>query len=239
MSASQDQVLALLLLQHAKDSCNLPEGAREERVIAYNAHLLPTAEHPKTGQALAKVKRYKNAALPTNHRKLTSLSVVIPPVGTYDAKGFMVAMRQAGKRLNDQGKSYTLATEIRNDEIKAIAGYCGYDSRLSHGSQDASARSKASRELSGRPIAGMLRADQKAMARTLQGFVAGCPDNVLRQIRNLEARERGAAEAMIQHNHDAEDLERSADDRVISMQLAAVEGERLTQIRADLDALQS
>jgi len=214
----------------------LPEGAQAERVIGRNLHLVPNTEHPKTGQALGKVKRYK-APLPTNHRKLTSLSLVIPPVGTYDARGFMVAMRSAGKRTSETGATYTDASQIRNDEIKAIAGYCGYDSRLSHGSQDQAARAKAAREIKGQPVTGMVRAEQRAMARSLQGFVAGCPDHVARQIGNLEARERAAAEAMIQHNHDAADVDRTAEERVINMQLAAVEGERLAQIRADLDAL--
>lgn len=237
MSTAQDQVLAMLLLQHARETLDLPQ---EERVIARNLHLLPKPEgkaDDKVGQRKKRPMVNGRPILPSNHRKGTSLALFIEPPGTLDAKAFIVAMRKAGQRPNDKGVLYTKQDEVRNDQIRAIAAYCGYDSRLPFGQQESLARMKANREISGKAVGGPSRDEQRAVARSLQGFVAGVPDSVGRKLADLRAREQAAVTAMLDHNKAWRDESRDAGDRVISMQLARVEGERLEQIRADIDAL--
>ena len=228
MGTLQDRVIDILLAQHASE---VPPDTSEERIIARNLHLVPK---PETPSKVAKGGGRK--PLPTNHRKGTSLNLVIPPVGSYNATGFILAMRQAGRRADDRGIPYTKQDEIHNDKIRAIAGYCGYDSRLPFGQQESAALMKAQREL--KPAsAGPSRSEQRQANRSMVGFVAGLPDETRRTLLNLQARERASAEAMIQHNKDSRDPSRSAEDRVVSMGLARVEGERLEQIRKDIEEM--
>lgn len=143
--------------------------------------------------------------------------------GTINAKDFILAMRK---------------TTDRNEQIKLIMAYVGYDSRQNFGPQEAAARLKATRELSGKPIQGLSREELRACNRNLRGVVAGLPDTAARKLADLKAREVAAVEAMIQHEKDGRDMARSDNDRMLSDGLASVERERLFQIRADIKALE-
>lgn len=123
---------------------------------------------------------------------------VLPTKGSVDAKGFMLAMRNAGQRINDQGKRYTDQSKIRADQILAIASYIGYDHSKNFGPQEQSAREQAKRELSGRPIQGPSRQEVRQAARSMQGFVAGVPDMSAKALADLRGRETFLTESMIE-----------------------------------------
>jgi hypothetical protein len=168
---------------------------------------------------VAKVKESKPVPIQKQPKRS---SMQLPQVGSLDARSFIITLRKA----ND-----------RNEQIKAIHAFVGYDMAGDFGTQEAAARTKAQRELSGRPIQGMTRSESRAAARSMTGFVAGLPDDNKRTLANLRAREVAAVEAMLQHEKDAANVERGEAERILSAGLAEVERERLTQIRADIAAM--
>lgn len=147
--------------------------------------------------------------------------ITMPERNSLDAKGFLLAMRNAGKRPNDKGIMALQANEVRNDQIKAIHAYIGYDNRRDFGSQEMAARAQAQRELRGAPKTGKVQ-EKVAPSRSVAGYVAGMPQPSHRLLLDLQARERCLAEAMI----DAKtDQERKAHE------------ENLAKIRAAIDEL--
>lgn len=228
LSLAQHTGLAFLLSQHNSDNA-AHEAAKVETVVVRNA---PKAERASKKQASSK----GEVAAPI-HDKPAVFGVVMPDRNSLDAKGFIAAIKVAGRRQNDQGKFFTDSREVRNDLIKAIHAYIGYDNSRDFGSQDTAARAQAGRELSGRPIVlGPSRDEVKAAARSAMGFVAGLPDHKARHLQNLLGRETAAVDAMLQHDKDANDPQRCAADRVLSAGLVEVERERLAAIRADIAA---
>ena len=63
------------------------------------------------------------------------------------------------------------------------------------------------------------------------------PDGTARKVSDLLARERLAAETMSAHEQVSHDSSKSVEERTIANGLAAVERERIAQIRADLATL--
>lgn len=115
--------------------------------------------------------------------------MALPQTGTLDAQGFMKAARSA---------------KGRNEMIAAIAAYCGYSHSGNFGTQEQEARAKAMREIRGVNTAGPSRAEQRAAARSVAGFVHGMPDPSQRILANLRARETAAVEAMLSAKSDSE-----------------------------------
>lgn len=227
MSLAHDSALAFLLSQHCNEQAT-HEAAKVEVVVVRNAE-------PKASKKSAKPSKGEQAAPIHNGPKV--FGVAMPDRNTLDAKGFLQACRDAGKRRNDKGIPFTDPKEVRNDLIKAIHAYCGYDVGRDFGSQDSEARAKAQREIRGFTASGPSREEQRAASRSVAGFVAGLPDHKVRSLANLRAREVAAAEAMIEHEKAAHDAKRTTADRLLSQGLADVERERLTQIRADIAAM--
>ena len=149
-----------------------------------------------------KVKASKSAAPIHNPNAGKSMTpgITLPERNTLDAQGFLIAMRDAGKRRTAEGKPFVDQREVRNDQVKAIHAYCGYDNRRDFGSQDLEARAKAQRELRGAPKV----VETTAPSRSVAGYVAGMPQPSQRILLNLQARERAAAEAMIEAKTDEE-----------------------------------
>jgi hypothetical protein len=143
----------------------------------------------------------------------------LPTAGTLSAKDYIIASRRATSR---------------DDRIKAIAGYMGFDSRGDFASQELQATMKAQQELRGtvRPLARPVHSGSVSVA----GFIAGMPDHAAKNKANLEARERAAIDAGLE-TAKAADYATSEADRVMYAGMAQVERERLTQIQADLAAL--
>jgi hypothetical protein len=140
----------------------------------------------------------------------------LPKVGTLDARAFLIAMRGA---------------KTRDEQIKAIAGYCGYDRHGDHGSQDLSSRMKAQRELRGIKAAPL---PIHSAAPSGKGYVHGMPDMMATKVQDLLGRERLSAEALADNERIAANEETDAATRHYHAQLAIVETARLAQIRADL-----
>lgn len=122
----------------------------------------------------------------------------LPIAGTVDASTFMQMMRTAGQRRNDKGRLFTDQSFVRNDQIKAIAAYIGYDNSKNFGPQEQAARAKANRELSGRPIQGQTIEEKRAVSRSLHGFVAGVPDMQAKTLADLRGRETFLTDSMIE-----------------------------------------
>lgn len=231
MSRAHDAALAFLTAQHVQEQA---AAFLQKESVTVKVTMNP---EPR------KSKLVKNEAAPIREKSATP-GMVMPDRGTLNAKDFLLAMRNAGKRLTAEGRPFVDQREIRNDQIKAIHSfmyqetrqgrvYIGYDPNGSFGSQDVAARALAQRELRGAPKV----SEHTAPSRTLGGYVAGMPDHKARTLANLQGREVAAVDAMLAHQKDADDVGRSAEDRELSAGLAEVERERLTQIRADIAAL--
>jgi hypothetical protein len=146
-------------------------------------------------------------------QKPAVFGVAMPERNTLDPKSFLLACRDAGKRgfekLNEvTGEVTTVvkvdSSKVRDDIIKAIHAYCGYDVSRDFGSQDIEARAKAQRELRGGVVPGPSREEQRSAARSMAGYVKGMPLPAQKLLANLRAREQAAAEAMIDATSDAD-----------------------------------
>lgn len=188
--------------------------------------------------------------------------IVVTPKEKLDAKGFLAACREAGYRLDNNGKRYFSKDDLRDDQIKAIDAFIGYDGRKDFASQELAARSQAIREIrkaQGEDLTqGMDRAEKRRVNASLSGYVAGMPDNQSKNLANLEARERLAVETLIEQNAKtatasgsryvgAEVMARMSEDqkpltnkeapdqeRAKAAAFAQLETERLIEIRRDL-----
>lgn len=179
----------------------------------------------------ASKKEVKGAVAAPIQHKPAVFGVVMPDRNTLDAKSFLLACREAGKRTftttNEVTGEVTSVvkrdeTKVREDIIKAIHAYCGYDVGRDFGSQDTAARAQAGRELSNKPIVvGPSREEVKAANRSLAGYIHGMPSPARVLLSNLRAREQAAAEAMI----DAKTDEERATHKVMLDQIRTAIGE--------------
>jgi hypothetical protein len=188
--------------------------------------------------------------------------IVVAPKEKLDAKGFLAAQREAGYRLDDNGKRYFSQADQRDDQIKAIDAFIGYDGRKDFASQELAARSQAIRELrkaQGEDLtAGPDRSEKRRVNASLSGYVAGMPDNQGKDLAHLRARERLAVSTLIEQDAKtataagsryvgAEVMARMSDDqkpvtnkqapdqeRAKAAAFAQLEAERLQEIRRDL-----
>ncbi len=146
--------------------------------------------------------------------------VVMPEVGSLEAKGFLLMMRNA---------------KTQNERIMAIQAYCGYDMRQPYGNQEMIATMRAKRELNPINTAGPSMAEKRQASRSAAGYVAGMPDNQRRIVQDLLAREKMAAEKRDEHVRIARrNKDLSWEERKLNLGLARLENERLASIRADL-----
>lgn len=153
----------------------------------------------------------------------------LPAKGTLTATQFMLAIRDAGKRVfyvsqvtdpttgkvsyhtgtvNVEGSRPSLRVEAchtRNDTILAIAGYCGYDPMVNFGAQEIAARAKANHEIAGnKRLGGPTVAEARSAARSLAGLTnaaQGAPDTKAVRIANLKAQAVVYTDALIAHMH--------------------------------------
>ena len=130
-----------------------------------------------------------------NEGKAMVHGLTMPEKGSLDAKGYLLAVRNAGKRPNDKGALVFDKAHERNDLICAIHAYVGYDNRRDFGTQDAEARAKAQRELRGGVVPGPTREEKRSAERSMTGFVKGMPAPQQRMVRDLQARAVSLAES--------------------------------------------
>jgi hypothetical protein len=231
MSRAHDTALAYLTAQHVIESAQAFHET-EPKVVAVTMN--PTSKRTKHAKA---------EAAPI-HPKSSVTGITMPERGSLNARDFLLAMRNAGKRLTAEGKPFIDQREIRNDQIKAIHAFyyevrqgvhvcTGYDPNRDFGSQDTAARMLAQRELRGAPKPSA----ETAPSRTFSGYVAGMPDYKARALANLQGQEVREADAKIAHLHDAADMSRSVAERELSAALVEVQNEKLAHIRAEMARL--
>lgn len=181
----------------------------------------------------------------TNSEEPKSETRVIALKVSLDAKGFLVAMRNAGYRKDNQGKSFLDKNEIRPDSIKAIEAFIGYDAKGNFASQELAARTEAMRQIrqakgEGPTKEQLLSAPTRQEIRranaSLMGFVNGNPDLRAQKVADLEGRERLATDTLIEQEKLAETLP-TEQERSKALALAQLERERIAEIRKDLAAL--
>jgi hypothetical protein len=223
LSLAQHTALSFLLSQHNSDLASR-EASKVEVVVVRNAE-------PKAKGSKSHAKGEQAAPI---HDGPKVFGVTMPERNTLDAKGFLNACRDAGKRRNAEGKPIFDAREVRNDLICAIHAYIGYDNRRDFGSQDIEARSQAQRELRG-VAPGPTREEKRAASRSGRGFIAGLPDHKARRLQDLLARETAAVDAMLQYQKEATEAYKTSRVDALRLEgLAEVERERLSAIRRDI-----
>jgi hypothetical protein len=179
----------------------------------------------------------KRLATTDNTGKPLVHAIPLPDKGTLDARSFLLAMRDAGRRKTAEGLWYIDQTEIRHDQIKAIAAYIGYDGRLNFGEQELAAKLHAKSELFPQPIDRSEWRRSGTPRNAPHGTVFGMPDMLAARQANLEAREREAAERLAGYRRDFLDAKRTQDQRRESQVMMELEDQRIAEIRADLRRL--
>jgi len=129
---------------------------------------------------------------------------VLPLKGTFDARRFILAFRDA---------------RDHNQKIQAIAGFVGFEPRESYSANESRAMFQYRKESQG-VTAGRDRT-QRSADLTVKGYVKGMPDALQGRIDNLKARERLVVEEIAAANKRAQDETLSASER------AEAEAERL------------
>lgn len=258
MSSDIASILAALAATYAVSQPDPSTNGSRPKVVT-TATTTPKA--PKVKKSSGEQAAPKNSApaiLPPN----------LPAKGTYDGRAFLMVLRQAGIRSKEvtnevtgevSQQTYHDPSLTREDTIKAIAGFVGYDAAGDFGEQDLAARAAAQRDI--KPIKG--EAFRRVLvAPSIAGYVAGMPNDTAKLAVDLEARERLAAAAMVAFEKvkDAPTFEKAIRDHFtgeassvgalvqavkaqpelaskIGGELAAIENERIRQIRIDLRAL--
>lgn len=234
MSTAHDAALAFLTAQHVQEQA---QSFLQKESVTVKVTMSPAPSKARKGSGAE--------AAPIRQKNEPMVGMMLPDRGSLNAKDFLLAMRNAGKRFNaETGASFIDQREVRNDQIRAIHGfmyqetkqgrvYVGYDPTGSFGSQDTAARMLAQRELRGAPSV----SHHTAPSRTFGGYVAGMPDHKARALANLQGQEAREVDAKIAHLHEASDMTRSEQERTLSQGLADLQDEKLAHIRAEIARL--
>lgn len=192
-------------------------------------HAAPITVISETSQKLVKVQRKsaKPAAKIEHEVQVTPRFAEpigcpnLPKKGTYDAKGYMLAMRNA---------------KDRDGKLAAIAGWIGYDPKANYAEQELAANFAAKREL--RPIVtgGTTLAEERAAKRSALGFVKGMPDAHQVKVDDLLAREKLATNVMLEQQKLCDIATANGDEKQATHHaaLALLEQERLDHIQREV-----
>lgn len=236
MTLAHNVALIALLSQHETEQAAIQ--TKVEPIVIRNA---PKSDNGKGSKGKSSMGEKAPICKPNTAPATPGLT--LPEVGTLDAAGFMKALHKAGMRettVEFKGemvkRMVRQPSEIRNDEIMAIAAFIGYNSREEFAGQHLAASNKANAELN--PAKALrnftTRTEERGALRSVAGYCSGLPDHKARALQNLLAREKEAVDAMIAHDKDAEDKTRTLAERTLSTGLAEAEGERLIHIREDI-----
>lgn len=183
----------------------------------------PTALPNKQGEdKLPKQDKSVTSTAPSPER-LAHTPQALPTRGALTARQFLVAMRAKG------------ATQ--QEKMNAIAGFIGWDRSRLYGEQESAAFQAAKRDIHGIDTSGLTREEAKNVNRSVQGFVAGLPDDAQKQVSDLQARERLALSEMSKWDAIAKNEELSDETRAEAKEMANLEQERVYSIGADLAKL--
>lgn len=155
----------------------------------------------------------------------------LPAAGTIDAVQFLKGLAPCGKRPNANGVMvYQNADIKRDDEMRLVSSYCGWNPRELHGVQLENATRKA--RLTLKPVTG--KEYKRGVSATMAGYIAGLPDHQQKLIQDLLAREQLAAKAIADHELTISNTQPTAQAHILAQGLLQLEVERLDQIRKDL-----
>ena len=168
------------------------------------------------------------------------LFIPVPDVGYHDAASFMRALVTAGDRVSKEGAHYNDPIARRDDEIKAIAGFQGYDPDDHHGFQEWRARNAARRDLekqrAGNPPESAPPSGVHRQTKERRSYTPGMPDFHRKRVLDLLGRERMAASAIAEHEKLAGEAMAEV-ERDYQLGLALVERSRLVEIRKQLQSI--
>lgn len=157
----------------------------------------------------------------------------LPAKGQIGPEEFLKSLSNCGKRPNNKGVLvFQGAKEQRDDEMRLVASYCGWDSRQLHGWNLENARRTA--KLAIKPVTGA--SYKRGMSATMAGYIAGLPDNQQKLVQDLLAREQLAAKAIVDHQNTIANTSPTNPAHILAKGLLGVEEERLAHIRKDLVA---
>ena len=227
MNAAQNIALAFLVSQSATET----------------AAILPPVKvsggkqnAPKSGRRLISVAASNGSASPASS-ETSILSAVSAPVNSLPAQT-AEPFPAIGSLTAEQFLFTVRSAKTRDQTIRAIAGFIGYNSADNFGSQEQNARMVAARMTTKRPTnLGIDRQTQRTADLSAKGFIAGMPDYLTKRLSDLQGREVVATENMLAHQKAASDLTLSEDERTLEAGLAEVESERLGAIRSDMARL--
>ena len=223
-----EQAIQILLAQHSIASETEVEVTITHNLPKRETHSSSKKQSASLGEKAQVVKARTGEAI---------FGMFLPEPGTLDAKSFMMAIRNAGKRPNAAGVRVYNALFVREDTIKAISGFCGYDTRGSFAEQDHAARTKAQHELGTLKFGGQTRAEERSAFKSVSGYVAGVCDQNSKRVAELQAKERSLAESIIDNEKLSSDESLSQADRDIHSGLAMLDRDRLIQVRQDLSMM--
>jgi len=163
----------------------------------------------------------------------------LPEKGSLNAQQFMADIRSAGKRPNEHGIPVFHPLMVRDDTIKAIAGFLGYDTRASFAMQEMAARAEAMRQLGIARTNGKTRQEERSALRSLQGFTAGACDQHAKRIANLKAQEIQLAEEIITLTATLEGTSASPSELETAQSLLSITTSRLDQVQIDLTMMEA
>lgn len=185
--------------------------------------------------ATVKASKVEAPSVPSdNGRKAEGMPTVsdLPKPGTLTAEQFIAIANGANVSWHWEENPTTRTTPRqgadRDQMIRAIAGYVGYDPTRNFGDQEVFARRKAQQE-----IMPHLRPVFTKPAMSVAGYIAGMPDERAKRLGDLRGRERLAVDTMLEHEKAASEAT-TEQDRKVQLALAQVERERLANIRKDL-----
>jgi hypothetical protein len=230
--------LARLLLQHAD------EQDKQTLITVIRNMPLEPKKVKKPSEPKAKA-----TAKPTGER-VYGLS--LPEQGTLDAAGFIKAIQNAGKRPFKtralDGSDLTVIkveqSQVRNDSIKAIVAYIGYDTRGSFGEQEQKARSQASIALGYRKTNGQTRTEARQSfqhnlntGKSVVSADPGLNDHNAKVRTHLQAQETQLVGNIIDLEKVVENPRLSLAEREMALELCELNRARLEHIKSQLVAI--
>jgi hypothetical protein len=221
-STDMNVVLALMV-----NSYETPEAKAAAHKKVMEASMASAVLQPKVAKVkVPKVKapKIQDPKDPKFGKEETPIVPVEPGasaalIGDNDAEAFLKNYR-AGKN--------------REEYIKAINQYVGYDTAKNFGEQEYRAVS-AARLATAKKVENPIVVHSRIDA-AVTGFIAGMPDHRKKDKQNLLARELAAVDAMRECEKLASDKSLSESERAVQRGFAKVEQERIVQIRKDLKA---
>src|SRR5580698_1440531 len=175
-----EAAIKFLLSQHAAEQAQRASEVTET-VIGFSNGPKPRKASGKASPP-AKVEDTSFASDHNSNPLPPPISDPLPQAGTLTPQAFIVAMRRA---------------KSREEQIKAIAGYVGYDSRQLFGAQETMARMQANRAISGHKLVIRTPAETHNAYRSVQGYCHGMPDHDAKRLADLKAREVETVESMV------------------------------------------